>query len=116
LCRQRRSSARFAYVSGGLRLTVVNETWKSVLVDILSGKLDVQTAINERAVTIQGDWSLLERLAFLFEPPKPVQQSSFARHAPRRRTLTALDIDLYAFLPPLPTQFIRRRFFCRLRS
>jgi hypothetical protein len=26
LCRQRRSSARFAYVSGGLRLTAVNET------------------------------------------------------------------------------------------
>lgn len=85
----------------------------AALVDILSGKLDAQIAINERAVTIQGDWSLLERLAFLFEPSHqdavtpatsaarhttPVQQVRFPHHAPRRRTLSALDIDLYAFL------------------
>jgi len=37
----------------------------TALEDILSGKLDAHTALHKGAVSIEGDWSFLERLAFL---------------------------------------------------
>lgn len=44
------------------------------LLDILAGSLDAQTALTSRAMTIQGDWSLLTQLAFLFALPKSTWQ------------------------------------------
>lgn len=45
-----------------------------ILADLMSGALDPQTALTTRAVTIQGDTSLLNQLAFLFAPPKAIWQ------------------------------------------
>lgn len=46
-------------------------TSDAALSDILAGKLDAKTALMSHAMTIQGDWSLLPSMAFMFTAAKP---------------------------------------------
>jgi SCP-2 sterol transfer family protein len=50
--------------------------------DILCGNLDAKRALETAAMTIEGDWSLLPQLAFLFMPPGRAWHRSSRRSEP----------------------------------